>query len=769
MAIKSDTLEQESLSSNGKVKPPSRFPTNLHFNNSQESGFDLGQFTSTLRRRFFIVTGVTAVVTAGTLYWSLSRPPVYQSKFQLLIEPVTAESQVVSEVKGERTTASEDPVGVAASSSKLDYATQIQVLLSPKLLNPVLQQLRDRYPELEYDRAIKNIFINQVSDKKNLTKVLQVNYQSKTLEETQDVINLLSKSYLKYSLNERQTNLSRAIQFMSTQVPKVKDQVRKIESDLQNFRERYGLIDPTNLNAQVTSQIGNVQQTLLTNEIEINEQKALYNSIQAQIQSSTNSSKAASVLSESPEYTKLLSQLQETETKLSIAETKLTADHPDVIALKEARDKLIPLLRQTAQANVGSQLANEVKNPRALPYQDALRRQLNQRFVETALKVQALEARNRGALEAKAKLDNQIKLVPGITRQYENLQRQLQISTATLQRLLTTRESLLIDSARQDVPWELIAAPTLPLAVPSSLARDLALGMLLGLTLGIGVALLVDRANDIIYSERELRQEVGLPILGVIPAQQDFQGLAFRQEWSNSNLEIFPNETEQSKRYPFSPFLEAFRSLYSQICLLNPDAPITTLVISSTASGEGKTTVAIHLAQAAAAMGRRVLLVDTDLRRPQIHNLLRINGHPGIVDVIGIDCDVNDAIQKWPEEDSFFVLPAGTPPVEPTRILVSHKFRNLIEVFRSSYDLVVFDAPPMGLSDARLLGSYTDGLLLVAKIGTVGRSPLRDALRSLYEVEVPILGIVANGVKEDQTSYSLYGDYAQEKQPKTPV
>ena len=104
------------------------------------------------------------------------------------------------------------------------------------------------------------------------------------------------------------------------------------------------------------------------------------------------------------------------------------------------------------------------------------------------------------------------------------MQRQLQISTATLQRLLTARESLLIDSARQDVPWELIAAPSLPLAIPSSLLRDLALGLLLGLTLGVGVALLVDRANDVIYSERELRQEVGLPILGLIPAQQDFQG-----------------------------------------------------------------------------------------------------------------------------------------------------------------------------------------------------------------------------------------------------
>jgi succinoglycan biosynthesis transport protein ExoP len=211
------------------------------------------------------------------------------------------------------------------------------------------------------------------------------------------------------------------------------------------------------------------------------------------------------------------------------------------------------------------------------------------------------------------------------------------------------------------------------------------------------------------------------------------------------------DQATNSNQYVASPFLEAFRSLYTNIRLLNSDSQIRSLVISSSVPGDGKSTISVYLAQAAAALGQRVLLVDTDLRLPQIHNRLGLINTYGLSNVISSDLDVERVIQQSPIEETLFVLTAGQVPPDPTKLLSSQRMQNLMEKFQENYDLVIYDTPPLqGLADTRLIASKADGVVIVVKLGQTKSSDLSKALETLKLSPVAVLGMIANG----STDYS---------------
>jgi capsular exopolysaccharide synthesis family protein len=205
-------------------------------------------------------------------------------------------------------------------------------------------------------------------------------------------------------------------------------------------------------------------------------------------------------------------------------------------------------------------------------------------------------------------------------------------------------------------------------------------------------------------------------------------------------------------------FLESFRSLYTNIRLLSTRQPIHSLVIGSAVPGDGKSTLAIYLAQTAASMGQRVLLVDADLRRPQLHVRLGLPNDRGLSDVITTDLSLNDAIVRSSVEDNLFVLTAGQPTSDSIKLLSSGKMQYLMEQFQAFFDLVIYDTPPLlGLADGNILAANTDGIILVVGLQKTDRSLLTKSLESLKISGASVLGVVANGIKGyTPDSYSSY-------------
>lgn len=747
---------------------PSTFPEG----GEVEGGLELGRLVDVVRRRLPIILGVTSLVLVATVIWNRTRPPAYEGNFKILIEPVTAESQVVSALSGNSTKVENQDLGnTQASQPTLDYPTQIQLLTSPKILTPVVQKLQSSDPTFSYGKLVGLLKVSRQKDPAE-TKILEIQYRSTSGSEVDQVIKLLSKSYIRYSLTERQTNVRRAVQFVNEQLPKVQKQVKDLEGSLQRFREQNQLVDPTVLGTQIGTQISNTQSQLIANQLELAQTRQLYNSLERQLQLQPKGAEAATVLTDAPGYQDLVKQLQALDVELQTQSAELTEDNPKVIALREKRAKLVPLLQQKAEAALGKNLSKNFSQVQTLPYQNALRQDLSKQYVNASIQLQVLESKQNGLNLARQSLARQSSRLPALSRQYENLQRSLQLSTDQLNKFLQKREELMINAARQEVPWELVSPPSMQKVASASLLRDLILGTLLGGLLGFGVALLVDKMNDVIYTVKDLRSELKIAILGMIPQREELQktkvqpqsflsskfGPKFSPALNSKNLsrEDFsfsseaPERTTKNVRYQFSPFAEAFRSLYTQIRLLNPDSPVRSLVISSSVSGEGKTTIATQLAKAAAAMGQRVLLVDADLRKPSLQELRIQDSRDGLTDVITDRMNLMDVVRPMPEETNLYVLLSGLLPLDPTSLLGSQKMQMLMESCQSNFDLIIYDTAPLNFADSLLLVPQTDGLLLVARLGEVHRETLQNAVRMLDTSQVPVLGLVVNMVNDNQ-------------------
>ena len=201
-------------------------------------------------------------------------------------------------------------------------------------------------------------------------------------------------------------------------------------------------------------------------------------------------------------------------------------------------------------------------------------------------------------------------------------------------------------------------------------------------------------------------------------------------------------------------FSEALRVLYTNIQLLSSDQAIRSIVVSSATPRDGKSTVALHLAQIATAMGKRVLLVDADLRKPTIHDLSNLNNLWGLSNLISTNLPVGEVTRQVPSMSQLSIITAGAIPPDPAKLLSSQKMKQLMADFHKSFDLVIYDVPPLvGLADASLIIPNTDGLLMVVRINKTNSSMVKVTLDNLKISRLNILGIVGNGGKNTMNSY----------------
>ena len=685
---------------------------------NEEGGLNLGQVGATLRRRALLIAGVTGVVATAAVLKAETDPPVYQGKFEILTKPVTGESRAVSNVP--QTLSSQE--GIAPPEQVVQ--TTIKVLESRAILDPVIKKLQEKYqtkyPKLDYD-LIASILQIQAQQQ----NILEVGFKSPDPELVSDVLTLVKDAYVQYSLEERQDEVKQAIKFVDEQKQPLDERVKAWQERLRIIRQKNDLVEPAQKAQEISNQVATLTQQQAENRVQLEQMRATYEDLKQELAQQPGERAGNSVLSENPRYQKILDQIQTVDIEVKKGAAKLTNDNPSLQFLQEQKANLLPML-------TGEE--NRVKRD----YESRIR---------------ALEARDKSLGEKIDSFNKYLRELAVTIREYDNIQRELKIVTEGLTQFSTKKQALQIEQAQRLPSWKLLD-PQLqevkePKAVADSTKRNLALGTMLGLLLGTGAALVADKLSNVLYSSKDLKEATGLPLLGVVPLRKELGTLAW-QEGAGG--------LQQAAR---ASFFEVFRSLYTNILLLGSDTPIRSLVISSAAEEDGKTTVAIHLALAAAAMGQRVLLVDANLRSPTVHNRVGLMNIQGLTDVISQDLDWNNVIERSPLEDNLFVLSAGPIPPDPIRLVASQKMQDLMSELQGAFDLVIYDTPPLvGFADANLLAANTNGLILVAGLGNLKRTIFQQALEELQVSGTPILGVIANKSKDaTPASYSYYQQY----------
>ncbi|MDV3351399.1 polysaccharide biosynthesis tyrosine autokinase [Leptothoe sp. LEGE 181152] len=681
-----------------------------------------GQWIGLIRRRALVIITVATAFFGYSAWSALQQQTKYAGSFQILVEPVNADNASLA-----------DPTGQSQGAGGLDYPTQIAILKSPELLGEVAESLQPAYPGVSYGALSGGINVSRVGN----TKMLQITYQSGNAAQTQAVLDALADSYLQYSLNERQTYLRQGLKFVEEQIDTQQQQVDQLQDQLEGFQEQNSFTDPATRSAQLLDQKVALEQK----QQELEQQLV---AVRAQMSTLQQDDGIQVALEQSSAYQGLLNQMQEIEAQIAVELTWFRPNNPAIQTLEKQRDNLLPLLQQQAEQFLDTRLA------------------------EGTIQTQALETQLSAIKTAQTRLTEQLQTIPALTRQYGNFEKELEITSNSLNAFLQTRQELQVEAAQQEIPWELVSAPG-SYPINPDVGGDLMKGLFMGLALGVGAAFLLEKLDRTYHTADGLQRQIPLPLLGVLPFNQQLflnQSLGGKGQRKKrkllSQLRLWAIKTgakiSRSRsaialslldEYDSSAeFLESLQVIHTNLQMSHPSEPVKFLAISSATLGDGKTTLALNLAQTAVTMGQRVLLVDAALRQPQLHEVLSLSNDIGLSSLLTENIGPTRGIQQVYPDEKLYVLTAGPVVENPASILASNKMNHLLSHYGEFFDLVIVDTPPvLGLADTSIISRYMDGLALVVRLDQTNQELLNQAIKSLQAYPTPVLGMVANGQK----------------------
>lgn len=271
-----------------------------------------------------------------------------------------------------------------------------------------------------------------------------------------------------------------------------------------------------------------------------------------------------------------------------------------------------------------------------------------------------------------------------------------------------------------------VSGPTLnPTPVSPRPTLNIGLGVLVGLALGLGLAIFRQVRDTSIRSLKELRAISGLPGLGVIPLDH-----------AAAKAPVLVGDQLRSER------AEAFRQIRTSIQFADLDTQPQVVLVTSAVTSESKSSTAANLAIVYAETGRRVLLIEADMRKPRISDYLGLERAVGLSNVLANQAVVADVVQPWGRE-GLSVLPSGSTPPNPSELLGSQHIVDLIAELRTSYDIIIVDTPPLlPVTDAAVAATWADGVVMVVRHGAASRAKITTALQSLASVDATMLGCV---------------------------
>jgi capsular exopolysaccharide synthesis family protein len=651
-----------------------------------------------IRRRFLLITGIGITILAAFLVKAFLSSNLYQSKFEILTEPRTAENELIYSIP--ETLGS----GIAArreSEISINDAT-LQVLKSPKLLASIVKQINEKYPQqITYGSLVANLTITPVITKpspfEKTANILEISYQNENPSLVKEVTQLLAQSYIDYSLKKTLSNINEGIKFVEGQIPQLREQVNTRQKKLANLQFKYNIVDPDLALGNLSGQIVELENKAIENQIEFDKKGSSYYQTQQELGERPPISVSIPGIADNEIYKEIRLKIAQIDAQIARQSVIYTNNSIEMKNLKEERSKLLYLVNQIIYQIQG----------------------------ENAKEVQSLEIRQKSIAFSVNELRQKREDLLSIYQEYKNLNRELEIFTTNLDQFLSKKAALQIEASQTTPPWQLLSSVSSPQPLPKNLAafkKELVLGTVLGLFVGVVFALIVDIILDRFYNIDEVEEFFELPILGTIPHSKELQ---------------------KSRNTLDKSIFKAFYSLYSNIQNLNLDTPLRSLVVTSALSKDGKSTIVKYLSEVISQTNRLVLVVETDLHSLSLKTQENKQETSGLTDILEKDLDFNIVIERSPVNENLWHLKPGSQVSNPTKLFSSQKMENLMRQLEVGFDLVIYDtASLLQFSDAYPLINHSQGVLFVISLNKIKRSQMEKAIAELQSLTTPILGIV---------------------------
>lgn len=351
-----------------------------------------------------------------------------------------------------------------------------------------------------------------------------------------------------------------------------------------------------------------------------------------------------------------------------------------------------------------------------------------------------------------------------------NVQGQAETQLTTLKRKIETNRGLLDTYTQRQKEQELAISGSRPdnikvathavtpiQPIGPKRERNIFIALLISLAAGIGLAFLLDYLDDSVKSSDDIGRHLGLPTLALIPHQTvSTRGkLGLIPSKANGNGNSMALVALEDTR---SAMAEAYRHLRTSLLFSSAGKPPQTILVTSSQPAEGKTTTAINTAITLAQSGADVVIIDCDLRRPRLHNHFGFGNANGLTNYLSGEKNPDNLLKTFPNLPKLKVITSGPIPPNPAELLSSNEMKNLLEFLKTKYKHVIIDSPPaISFTDAAILSTQVDGVVLVAMAGKSSIHLIRRFKQRLSNIGARIYGVVLNGIKSNSVEYGYYG------------
>ena len=696
-----------------------------------QEDIDVGKYWLILKRHWLPAGSVFLAVLLLTGVYMGLRKPVYEAEGKILFRKRDTASALLSEEK--------EKVGEleALSQQTTPVDTEAEVVRSTPLLQQTIAALKlkdeDGKP-LPYRDFQKKLTVKAVTG----TDVLAISYQSKDPEEAATVVNKLIEFYLQSNIQVHRTQAAVAREFVSKELPKTEAKLIQAEKNLRDFKEKNGVVALENEAASAVESITLLNNQIATANAELATTNAQLSNLQEKIGLSPEVAASLNALSQSSGVQEALVDLQKVDSELAVQRSRYLDDNPAVVNLKQRQT----FLRGVVQERISQVLRNGQAVPGGSLQLGASEQKLIDDYINAGIQRSGLINQINSLVQTQSVYRQRAGVIPRLEQVQSDLERQVETAKANYEILVKRLQEAQIAENQNIGNARVVANATVP-DEPIASKNKLILGggVIVASLLYVLIAFTLDLRDPSLKTIKEIREVLNYPWLGMIPLvkrNKKKQNFAVREAESSSPA-LPVRET------PHSLASEAYRMLQSNLKFLKPDQVLKTIVVTSSVSKEGKSTVSANLALTLSQMGHKVLLVDADLHHPVQHHIWQLTNVAGLSDIIVNQVELKEAIKEV--EHNLSVLPAGSIPPNPLALIDSNRMRALVQNLSAKYDFVIFDTPPLILvSDVLTLSKMTSGILLVAHPHKIDGSTAKAARELLAQSEQEVLGLVVNGV-----------------------
>ena len=694
--------------------------------------FNLGSYLIKIGRRWKPALAVFIVTLAATACVSTLLKKTYQGEGKLLFKQNNAASLTgVGEDVGEL-----KPL----LNNQTPLSTQIQVITSDPVLMQTIDKLEltdDEGKPLKADTLEKKLDIKLIGG----SDVIQISYKDKEPELAAAVVNTLMDVYIQEQIRGNQAEPASAKEFINRQLPQVESNVAKAESALRKFKEANSVIDLQKEAETTVLEIANLNRNISGIAAQLQGAIAQSSTLQNQLGLNLQQAIAINQLGNAPAVESMLNQLELVESDLAKERQRFQDQHPAIISLEEKKADLNRRLKQEIRRGVGQDVNI---SQGLLRSGNNLKENQVERFITLEIEKLNLQRQLASLYQSQQGYLERAKQLPRLETEEQDLLRQVSAAQATYETLLGSLQEVQLAENQQTGNAEIIERAMVPEKGSSGRALLLVMGVLLGLLFSNLSVLLLEMQDRTLKTVTEIKEKFPHKLLGVIP-----------QESEDKQVGVVV------QRYPDDFTSELYRMIQANMKFMSLQKVPQVILTTSSLPEEGKSTITANLAAAIAQLGRRVLLIDGDLRKPSQHRIWEASNQFGVKDVVSKDQDFYTAISK--PMAKLDLLTAGEVQSNPLSFLDSEEMSNLVARARQEYDLILVDAPPLPVTaDVLTLSKLVDGILFVSRTGVVEQESAALANETLATINKSVIGMIVNGVKKKEFDrYSYSAKYAK--------